>query len=78
MYGAARRFILKGRDPRDTACWAHLRRLHRYTRSDLNPCAKMRRIAIPDNANCIRNMMQATLHVAMLVRFIICARAGLG
>ncbi len=32
-------------------------------------------IAIPDNANCIRNMMQATLHVDLWCIFIICVHA---
>ncbi|WP_080095733.1 nickel-dependent hydrogenase large subunit [Salmonella enterica] len=58
--------ILKGRDPRDA--WAFVERIcgvctGTHALTSIRAVENALGIAIPDNANCIRNMMQATLHV---------------
>ncbi len=58
--------ILKGRDPRDA--WAFVERIcgvctGTHALTSIRAVENALGITIPDNANCIRNMMQATLHV---------------
>ncbi len=73
--------ILKGRDPRDAR--AFVERIcgvctGTHALTSIRAVENALGIAIPDNANCIRNMMQATLHVHDHRCILSSACAGLG